>query len=142
MKKTLAKIVKIEDGYVHYEEISRSNGEVMIEDYMTITRFKKALESEEFGFELVNEMPKVSIKTLTIPETGRTEKILSVNGYAIVYALFDEDNLDNGFVVKSFAGSDIFKTIQSKLKNLDCAVNAAMRAIPSLWSQHRLYHGI
>lgn len=50
--KTLAKIIKVVEGNVHYEEINRTTGEVMIKDYMSIDRFVSALKSD-FGFQLV-----------------------------------------------------------------------------------------
>lgn len=53
--KTLVKVVKVEDGFTHYQEINPSTGKVMIEDYMTTERFEKALQLEN-GFQLVDDL--------------------------------------------------------------------------------------
>lgn len=50
--KTLVKILKVEDNTVHYAEICRKGGHVMIEDSMSIEDFNKALRLPTYGFEL------------------------------------------------------------------------------------------
>lgn len=60
--KTLAKIIKVEDNTVYYAEINRTNGKVMIEDYMSVDRFVSALQSD-FGFELVKMTKQQAINT-------------------------------------------------------------------------------
>ncbi|MGL6258808.1 hypothetical protein [Vibrio sp. WXL210] len=60
--KILVKINKVEDNTVYYAEISRKTGEVMIEDYMGVEQFGKALEMENFGFELVKMTKQQAIR--------------------------------------------------------------------------------
>lgn len=51
--KTLVKVLKVEDEITYYNEIDRASGKVMISDFMSTDRFEKALNSNNFGFELV-----------------------------------------------------------------------------------------
>jgi len=56
--KTLVKIIKVENNTVTYKEVCRKTGNTMIEDFMSVDKFKKALSSEGFGFELVEPANK------------------------------------------------------------------------------------
>jgi hypothetical protein len=63
--KTLVKILRTENGIVHYQEISRKDGSVMIEDSNTAEGFYKALTmSKGFGFELVIYTKAQALKVL------------------------------------------------------------------------------
>lgn len=54
--KTLVKVLKVEDGYTHYQEINRQTGKVMIEDYMLSGQFDRALNLGDYGFQLIDDL--------------------------------------------------------------------------------------
>lgn len=60
--KILVKVLKVEEGFTHYQEIDRKTGKAMIKDYMETDRFITALESD-FGFQLVKMNKKQAIDT-------------------------------------------------------------------------------
>lgn len=53
--KTLVQVTNVENGFVFYNEINRKTGLVMIADYMKEPQFIKAINSKEFGFNVVQK---------------------------------------------------------------------------------------
>lgn len=98
--KTLVKVLKVEDGYTYYQEISRKTGKVMIEDYMSTEQFDKALNLGDYGFQLVDDLivDLTAQSTKSLKECKTTLNLFrktSVSG--LVYGTAQKVDLGKGF---------------------------------------------
>lgn len=136
--KTIVKIIKVENGLTHYQEINRVTGDVMIEDYQSTNRFNKALDSVN-GFELMptGKIAKTRVKDGSNIHRGsvvfavdcETEELCDLVANLLNHAGFDtpiheeSDKFENGLCIIVVFPSDelgeftnTYKTVKNIVK--------------------------
>ncbi|ALY07157.1 hypothetical protein VmeM32_00171 [Vibrio phage vB_VmeM-32] len=136
--KILVKIIKVENGFTHYQEINRVTGKVMIEDYQSTETFEKALNAE-LGFELIptGKITKARVKDGHNSHRGmvvmavdcETESLCDavtelLNNFGIDTPIHEEsDKYENGLCIiatfssdEMYAFNDAYKTIKNIVK--------------------------